>query len=170
MRRRKFIVSAAAAVPAITLFPSDLSGITRESVRGKLEKRSLGKTGEMLSVIGFGGIVVMNATPDDASARVKIAVGILPLKAMAKGPWPEGADRSAYPKCWYEPLVNEEDIAIGLRFSLSHPVTAAIPPGDKTLFRHALKIAVADKLKPLDKSEMASIREKALKGVPLFKS
>ena len=63
MKRRKFIVSAASAIPAITLFPADLSGISRESLSGKLEKRSLGKTGEMLSVIGFGGIVVMNATP-----------------------------------------------------------------------------------------------------------
>ena len=53
------------------------------------------------------------------------------------------------------------------RFIVS--AASAIPPGDETLFRHALKIAVADKLKPLDKSEMASIREKALKGVPLFK-
>jgi len=74
MKRRKFIVSAASAIPAITLFPSDLSGITRESVGGKLEKRSLGRTGEMLSVIGFGGIVVMNGTPDDASARVRMAI------------------------------------------------------------------------------------------------
>ena len=42
MKRRKFIVSAASAIPAITLFPADLSGITREKLGGKLEKRSLG--------------------------------------------------------------------------------------------------------------------------------
>lgn len=317
MKRRKFIVAAAAAVPALTLFPSDLSGMTRKRVRGKLEKRSLGRTGEMLSVIGFGGIVVMNATPDEASDSVRMAIdagvnyfdvapsygdaevklgpalepyrkkvflackttertktgarkeleqslknmrtdhfdlyqhhavtsledvdillgpggametfleakqegkirfigfsahseeaamalmerfdfdtilfpfsyviwhagnfgprvmakakeknmGILALKSMAKGPWPEGADRSGYPKCWYEPLVTEEDITMGLRFTLSHPVTAAIPPGDENLFRQAL--ALSDKLKPLDQSEVLSIKEKALKGVPLFKA
>src|SRR5271157_200378 len=27
-------------------------------------------------------------------------MGILALKAMAKGPWPQGADRSAHSKCW----------------------------------------------------------------------
>ena len=316
MQRRKFIVSAAAAVPALTLFPADLSELSRKMVPGKLEKRSLGQTGEMLSVIGFGGIVVMNATPSEASERVRMAIdaginyfdvapsygdaevklgpalepyrkniflackttqrtktgarteleqslknmrtdhfdlyqhhavttladvdtllgpggametfleakkegkirfigfsahseeaamalmerfdfdtilfpfnyaiwhagsfgprvmakakeknmGILALKAMAKGPWPEGADRSAYPKCWYEPLTSTEDITMGLRFTLSHPVTAAIPPGDENLFRQALSLA--DKLKPLDASEVISIREKALKGVPLFK-
>ena len=316
MQRRKFIVSAAAAVPALTLFPADLSEMNRKMAPGKLEKRSLGRTGEMLSVIGFGGIVVMNATPSEASERVRMAIdaginyfdvapsygdaevklgpalepyrkniflackttqrtkagarkeleqslknmrtdhfdlyqhhavttmedvdtllgpggametfleakkegkirfigfsahseeaamalmerfdfdtilfpfnyaiwhagsfgprvmakakeknmGILALKAMAKGPWPEGADRSAYPKCWYEPLTSTEDITMGLRFTLSHPVTAAIPPGDENLFRQALSLA--DKLKPLDQAEVISIREKALKGVPLFK-
>jgi predicted aldo/keto reductase-like oxidoreductase len=95
-------------------------------------------------------------------------MGILALKAMAKGPWPEGADRSAYPKCWYEPLIGEEDITMGLRFTMSHPVTAAIPPGDENLFRQALTLA--HNLKPLDQSEVISIREIALKGVPLFRS
>ena len=316
MQRRKFIVSAACAVPAMTLFPPDLSGIGRKKTPGKLEKRSLGKTGEMLSMIGFGGIVVMNATPEEASAAVRHAIdsgvnyfdvapsygdaeiklgpalepfrkdvflacktgmrtkaearkeleqslknlrtdhfdlyqhhavttleevdtilgpggametfveakaegkirfigfsahsveaamammdrfdvdtilfpfnyavwnagnfgpqvmakakekkmGILALKAMAKGPWQEGADRTGYPKCWYEPLSEPEDILMGLRFTLSHPVTAAIPPGDEGLFRQAL--AVSDRIKPLSNSELKSIEEKALKGVPLFK-
>jgi hypothetical protein len=48
-------------------------------------------------------------------------------------------------------------------------VTAAIPPGDEGLFRQALVLAVAGKLKPLDQSEVMSIRERALKEVPLFK-
>jgi aryl-alcohol dehydrogenase-like predicted oxidoreductase len=316
MLRRSFILSAACAVPAMTLFPPDLSGMDRMRTPGKLEKRSLGKTGEMLSMIGFGGIVVMNATPEEASAAVRHAIdsgvnyfdvapsygdaeiklgpalepyrkdvflacktgmrtkaearkeleqslknlrtdhfdlyqhhavttleevdtllgpdgsmetfiearnegkirfigfsahsveaamalmdrfdfdtilfpfnyttwnagnfgpqvmakakeknmGILALKAMAKGPWQEGADRTGYPKCWYEPLMSPEDITMGLRFTLSHPVTAAIPPGEEKLFRQAL--SVSGNLKPLKKSEIQAIKEKALKGVPLFR-
>jgi len=316
MKRRRFIISAASVVPALSLFPPDLSGMERMRSEGKLEKRSLGKTGEKLSMIGFGGIVVMNATPEEASAAVKHAIdngvnyfdvapsygdaeiklgpalepyrkdvflacktgmrtkaesrkeleqslknlrtdhfdlyqhhavttleevdtilgpgganetfieakaegkirfigfsahsveaamalmdkfdfdtilfpfnyvtwnagnfgpqvlerakekkmGILALKAMAKGPWQEGADRSGYPKCWYEPLTSAEDITMGLRFTLSHPITAAIPPGEEKLFRQAL--SVSGKLKPLRKSEIQSIKEKALKGTPLFK-
>jgi hypothetical protein len=54
MKRRDFIKTTAVIAPAMSLFPADLSLITRESVEGKLEKRSLGKTGEMLSVLGFG--------------------------------------------------------------------------------------------------------------------
>lgn len=315
MKRRKFIISAACAAPGLTLFPPDLSGMRTERQPGKLEKRALGKTGEMLSVIGFGGIVVMNATPAEAAADVERAfnagvnyfdvapsygnaeirlgpalepwrkgvflacktgmrtrdearkeldqslinlrtdhfdlyqhhavttmedvekifapggaheaflkareegmirflgfsahsveaalammerydfdtilfpfnrtswyagnfgpqvmaraqekgMGILALKAMARGPWKEGADRSGHPKCWYEPVSEPDDILMGLRFTLSHPVTAAIPPGDENLFRMALSLSA--KIKPLNSEELASIRNLALSGTPLF--
>lgn len=316
MKRREFIKTTAIAVPAISLFPADLTTISRNLALGKIEKRSLGRTGAMLSMIGFGGIIVKDATPDDASKVVKLAIdsginyfdvapsygdaevklgpalepyrkdvflacktgkrtkadarteleqslkrlrtdhldlyqfhavttladvdillgaggametfleakkegkirfigfsahsveaamalmdrfdfdtilfpvnyttwntgnfgpqvlaraqekkmGILALKAMAKGPWPEGADRSKYPKCWYEPLTNLEDIRMGLRFTLSHPVTAAVSTGEADLFRLALK--VSDKLDPLKEDEAKMIKDKALKGSPLFK-
>lgn len=316
MKRRDFIRAATLAAPVFSLFPADLSTITRKTLSGNVEKRSLGRTGMMLSIIGFGGIVVKDAKPEDASVLVKLAIdsginyfdvapsygdaeiklgpalepyrknvflackttkrtkdesraeleqslqhlrtdhfdlyqlhavttiedvntifgpngaietfqearkegkvrflgfsahsveaamalmdrfdfdtilfpvnfatwnagnfgpqvlaraqekkmGILALKAMAKGPWPQGADRSKYSKCWYEPLSAQEDALMGLRFTLSHPVTAAIPPGEAELFKLALTLS--DKLKPLDESEIKIIKEKALKTVPLFK-
>lgn len=316
MKRRDFLRTTACMTPVISLFPADLSFLNREATPGKLEKRSLGQTGAMLSVIGFGGIVVKDATPEAASASVKVAIeagvnyfdvapsygnaeiklgpalepyrkdvflackttrrtkeearkeleqslvnlrtdhfdlyqlhavttmkdvdtilgkggaletfleakkegkikhigfsahsveaalalmngfdfetilfpfnlttwhagnfgpqvmkvaqekkmGILALKAMAKGPWEKGADRSKYPKAWYEPYMTEEDILMGLRFTLSHPVTAAIPPGEDELFRIALSLR--DKLTPLGKEEVNAIKAKALMGNPLFK-
>ncbi len=39
-----------------------------------MEKRILGRTGEKLSVVGFGGIVVTDTTPREAAAYVKEAV------------------------------------------------------------------------------------------------
>ena len=84
-------------------------------------------------------------------------MGILCLKAMAKGPWPEGAKRR-YAKCWYEPLDTPEAAAMGLRFTLSHPVTAAIPPGDETLFALALKLA--DGFEPLSTAEVEALKAK----------
>lgn len=316
MKRRNFIRTTAITAPILSLFPSDLSAMMRTPDSGKLEKRSLGRTGKMLSVIGFGGIVVMDTTSEEASAYVKMAIdaginyfdvapsygnaeimlgpalepyrkdvflackttertkegsrtelersltrlrtdhvdlyqlhamttmddvkkvmgkggametfiearkegkiknigfsahsveaalalmdqydfdtilypvnfttwyagnfgpqvlaraqekkmGILALKAMAKGPWPEGASRSQYPKCWYEPLSDKEDARMGLRFTLSHPVTAAIPPGDGNLFKLALELR--DNLKPLETKEVEAIKVKALSGKPLFK-
>ena len=318
MRRRDFIKASALAAPMLSLFPADLSSVKREGAPGTIEKRSLGKTGEMLSIIGFGGIVVRDATPDEASGVVKLAIdsginyfdvapsygdaeiklgpalepyrknvflacktgkrtkdearaeldkslknlrtdhfdlyqhhavtsledvdtilgkggametflearkegkikyigfsahsveaamalmerfdfdsilfpfnyatwnagnfgpqvmaraqekkmGILALKAMARGPWPEGADRTKYPKCWYEPLTSREDIRMGLRFTLSHPVTAAVPPGDAGLFKIALDLRNSLSPLPLSNSEIADIKAKASTGVPLFK-
>ena len=315
MKRRNFIKTAAIVAPAISLFPPDLSLITRESA-GKLEKRSLGKTGEMLSVIGFGGIVVMDVSPEEASASVKTAIdagvnyfdispsygdaetklgpalepyrknvflscktdgrkkedsrkeleqslknmrtdhfdlyqfhavttlkdvqtilgkggaietflearsegkirfigfsahsveaatalmngfdfdtimfpvnfrtwyagnfgpqvlalaqekkmGIIALKSMANTPWPKNADHSKYKKCWYEPLINEGDILTGLRFTLSHPVTTLIPPGEPQLLRTALNLS--DQLKPLEKEQVNIIKAKAMDSDPLFK-
>ncbi|MBW8334744.1 MAG: aldo/keto reductase [Prolixibacteraceae bacterium] len=316
MKRRDFISKTVLAAPVFSLFPADLSLIARESSpAGKLEKRSLGKTGEMLSVIGFGGIIVMDATPEDAAASVKFAIdagvnhfdvapsygdaeiklgpalepyrkdvflscktgkrtkddarkeleqslinlrtdhfdlyqlhavtsledvktilgpggametfleakkegkirfigfsahsveaamalmngfdfdsimfpfnyvtwnvgnfgpqvlglakkkemGIIALKAMAKGPWPKDADRSKHPKCWYEPLLGEDDIRMGLRFTLSHPVTNAITPGDADLFKTAINMR--DTLSPLSNKEVAAIKVKAATATPLF--
>lgn len=39
-----------------------------------MEKRKLGTTGEMLSAVGFGGIVVKDVSPDEASQHVKTAI------------------------------------------------------------------------------------------------
>ncbi|HBE43420.1 MAG TPA: oxidoreductase, partial [Bacteroidales bacterium] len=93
-------------------------------------------------------------------------MGILALKAMAKGPWPKNADRAKYPKCWYEPLATPEDILMGLRFTLSHPITAAVPPGDENLFGTALTLY--NKITPLKKQETELIKQRALQGDPLF--
>jgi len=107
-----------------------------------------------------------NFGPQVLARAYEKKMGILALKAMAKGPWVQGTDRSKYPKCWYEPLTTSEDILMGLRFTLSHPVTAAVPPGEAELFRIALN--VSDKIKPLSESEVKSIREKGLATNPLF--
>jgi len=312
MKRRQF-VKAAGTAPLLAYFPANLSGMSREFSKGRLEKRNLGKTGEKLSILGFGGIVVMDATPQQASERVKEAIdyginyfdvapsygdaeiklgpalepyrkdvflacktterskagsrkeleqslqrlktdhldlyqlhavttledvdtifgpdgametylearkegkirfigfsahsveaamalmdnfdfdtilfpinyatwhagnfgpqvlerakskgmGILALKAMAKRPWPEGVER--IPKCWYEPMTDPDEANMGLRFTLSHPITAAIPPGNENLFHMALTLAA--KFKPLSQDEIIEMKEKGMAETPIF--
>ena len=317
MKRRDFIKKTATLVPALSLFPADLSSITRSSGPGQMEKRMFGKTGAMLSVIGFGGIVVRDATPEEAAVRVKQAIdagvnyfdvapgygdaeiklgpalepyranvflsdktnkrtrdearaeleeslkrlrtdyfdlyqhhavtrmeqvetimgpggametfveakaegkvrhlgfsahsveaamalmeaydfdsimfpvnlatwhsgnfgpqvlamaqqknmGIIALKAMAKRRWLQDApERSRYPKAWYEPFANEEDMLMGLRFGLSHPITTAIPPGEEKLFEMALKLH--HKAEPLTRAEAESMKQQASAWEPMFK-
>jgi len=55
---------------------------------------------------------------------------------------------------------------MGLRFTLSHPVTAALPAGEEELFRIALNLR--NHLEPLDAKEVEAIKVKALAGEPLF--
>ena len=100
------------------------------------------------------------------AARAK-GMGCLALKAMAYRPWPEGAERR-YPKCWYEPTSDPAIAAKALRFTLSEPITAAIPPGDARLFNLALDIA--ERYKPMSRSERQRMLAEA-KGVPpLFRA
>jgi len=314
MKRRRFIETSAMSVPLISMFPANLSAIIRETSKGKIEKRALGQTGEMLSMIGFGGIVVDKATTEEAASRVKEAIdhginyfdvapsygnaeemlgpalepyrkdvflacktgerkkdgarkeleqslnylrtdhfdlyqlhavttledvdiifgkggametfveareegkvkylgfsahsveaalalmegydfdtilfpfnfaawyngnfgpqvmekaqekgmGILALKAMAWRRWEEDEERNI-DKTWYKPLTDKEQARAGLRFTLSHPVTAAIPPGHEDLFSMALGLAT--EFKTMDKSEIELIKAKAMKTDPIF--
>jgi len=315
MQRREFIKSTALSAPLISMFPADLSAIGREFSSSKIEKRMLGKTGIKLSAIGFGGIVVMDATAEEASKRVKQAIdyginyfdvapsygnaelklgpalepyrkdiylacktmerkregarkeleqslinlrtdhfdiyqfhavtsldevetifnkggametfleareegkiknigfsahsveaamammhrfdfdtilfpfnfatwhagnfgpqvmakakekgmGILALKAMARKPWAKGVAHTVS-KTWYEPIMNKEEANMALRFTLSHPVTAAIPPGDEKLFEMALGLAVD--FEPLNAKEIEAMKQKGLGTEPIFR-
>lgn len=316
MKRRHFLRRTAAGTTALLgCFPASLKTIARETPGGMLERRALGKTGEKLSILGFGGIVVMDASPQEAERRVRKAIengvnyfdvapsygdaeiklgpalepyrdrvflacktterkrvqaareleqslkrlrtdhfdlyqlhamttledvetvfapdgamttflearqagkvrflgfsahsveaamalmdrfafdtllfpvnfatwhagnfgpqvlekavskgmGILALKAMARRPWPEGAQNKVA-KCWYEPLSEVEDAMMGLRFTLSHPVTAAIPPGNEQLFEMALELAM--QFKPLSSAEAAFLKTQGLATNPIFR-
>jgi aryl-alcohol dehydrogenase-like predicted oxidoreductase len=315
MQRRDFLKGTSSAA-LLGLFPASLAGLERSGAAGQLERRPLGRTGERLSIVGFGGIVVKDATTKEAADRVAHAIdrgvnyfdvapsygnaeqmlgpalepyrkqvflacktqkrdragataeleqslahmrtdhfdlyqlhavtttedverifaadgaleafvaarkagktrflgfsahsvpaaralmerfafdtilfpinfatwhagnfgpqvleaargrqmGILALKAMARRPLPEGAPKT-YPKCWYEPLADAAAAREGLRFTLSHPVTAAIPPGDENLFRMALDLAAA--FEPLSAAEADAIKRKGLETTPLFKA
>lgn len=105
--------------------------------------------------------------PQVLAAAQKKGMGILALKAMARRPWPDGAKKT-HAKCWYEPLSAHDDARDGLRFTLSHPVTAAIPPGDETLFAMALDLAA--RFEPLTTSEAEAIKRRALETTPLFRA
>jgi predicted aldo/keto reductase-like oxidoreductase len=314
MKRRQFIKTTAVATPLLSNLPAHLSVIANEYSKTTIIKRSLGQTGEKLSIIGFGGIVVKEATTAESSQRVSEAIdygvnyfdvapsygnaeimlgpalepyrskvflacktlerkkegaekeleqslkrlrtdhfdlyqlhavnnsedietifapdgamsailkareagkirfigfsshsvdaaltlidrfnfdtilfpinyvnwyagnfgpqvipkaqekgmGILALKSMAKCPWPKEVKKKM-PKCWYEPLDEPEEAMMGLRFTLSQPVTAAIPPGNEDLFKMALGLAL--KFKPLKSSEVLAVKEKGMKEKPIF--
>ena len=107
---------------------------------------------------GFGPQVVAAAQGRGAA--------LLALKAMARRPWQEGADRSIAQNAWYEPQTEAAEAELALRWTLSLPITAAIPPGDPRLFQMALEFA--ERFQPLSEAEQSAAQAKARVHAPLF--
>jgi len=93
-------------------------------------------------------------------------MGILALKGMAKTTWPAGQKDHPQPKCWYQPAAYPEEASLGLRWTLSHPVTAALPPGDERYFRLAMD--VAQSYKPLEPHEEQALLSGGHGVEPIF--
>ena len=71
MERRTFLKSAALTAATVASARQLHAAKTPAS---PIARRTLGKTGENLSMIGFGGIVVMDESPDAAANIVAEAV------------------------------------------------------------------------------------------------
>jgi aryl-alcohol dehydrogenase-like predicted oxidoreductase len=94
-------------------------------------------------------------------------MGILALKGMAKTVW--SADQRQNhpdPKCWYQPAAFPDEASLGLRWTLGHPITAAIPPGDERYFRLAMD--VAQNYKPLEAHEEQALLSGGHGVEPIF--
>src|SRR5689334_22989740 len=70
MKRREFLKQAAVTAAAV----SASSQLKAKTPSNPIPRRALGRTGEHLSIIAFGGIVVMNETTGDAGNIVAEAV------------------------------------------------------------------------------------------------
>lgn len=88
-------------------------------------------------------------------------MGILAIKAMAKTSLEEGIVNK-YPKGWYEAIDDKELAILACRYTLSKPITAAIPPGDIEHFRWAVE--AARDFKPVTEKEINVLKEKC-KGI-----
>jgi len=109
---------------------------------------------------GFGPQILAHAK--------KKGIARLALKALAHTSWPEGANRSSWPKCWYKPVDDPELAEKSVRFTLSEDVTAAIPPGEEKLFRLALDIG--ERFRPLLPKERQDLLTSARGVSPLFRA
>jgi len=107
----------------------------------------------------FGPVVIRKAQ-EKGAAR-------LALKAMARQKWADDdARRKFYSKCWYEPVTDREEADRALRWTLSLPITSAIPPGEEALFRMAMDIA--SDFRPISEAEDAALSMLARELDPIF--
>lgn len=109
---------------------------------------------------GSFGPRVMEAAKSKGVAR-------LALKALARQQWPkDDPTRRQYPKCWYQPLTERDEAKLALYFTLSQPVTAAIPPGEESLFRMAVELAMG--FRPVSQQEKQTLQQMAQALNPIF--
>ena len=120
----------------------------------------------ILFPVNFVCFLKGNFGPQIMSLAKEKKMGILALKALARQPWPDETQRKDWPKCWYQPILDPGEAAFSLRFTLSQAVTAAVPPGDKRLFKKALELAHG--FEPLGSEDEARLRQVVANLNPLF--
>ncbi len=119
----------------------------------------------MLFPINFACYYGGNFGPQIIKKAKAKKTAVLALKVMAREPWPT-KDRKEFSKCWYRPLSERREVELGLRFALSEPVTAAIPPGEEKLFWMAVDAAMD--FEPLGEAEKKKVQAWGVKTKPLF--
>jgi aryl-alcohol dehydrogenase-like predicted oxidoreductase len=124
----------------------------------------------VLFPFNFATYLEGNFGPQVVAAAQKAGAGLLALKGMARTKWPEGMAREERPwqKAWYEPIADRSLAELALRFTLSLPITAAVPPGHKELWEIAYE--VASEPRPLSSDEERRLREIAAGTEPLFRA
>jgi len=93
----------------------------------------------------------------------------LALKGLARQRWPkDDPNRRKWSKVWYQPVSDPREQDLALRFTLSLPVTAAVPPGEKEFFWRAVEIASNFKL--ITDAEKDELKSLAQSLEPLFQT
>ena len=142
-------------------------GFSAHSVKAALAAMDRFDFDSILFPINFVLYFKENFGPQVVEKAKEKGVVRLAIKAMARSKWPEGADRSRFPKCWYQPASDPKLASMALRFTLSQPITAAVPPGDPKLFKMAMKIA--SNYTPITDEEIEELKKVAVDQEPIFK-
>ena len=135
-------------------------GFSAHSVEAALEAMDRYDFDSILFPINFVTFFKGNFGPQVIEKARSKGVTRLALKAMAFQQRVENdPTRERYPKTWYEPISDRKQAELALRFTLNQPITAALPPGEESLFRMALEIA--RNAPPLDEREIDTLKEMA---------
>ncbi len=139
---------------------------------GAMETMEAAKQEGKIRHIGFSvhsaetALAAMDRYNADSEACAGKGMDILAPKAMAKTVWSDDQEQSnPEPKCWYQPAAFPDEASLGLRWTLGHPVTAALPPGDERYFRFAMD--VAQNYKPLDRNEEQTLLARTIGVEPI---
>ncbi len=107
--------------------------------------------------LGFGKAVL------ELAAKKKAAV--FAMKAMSRGSWAQGAQRSR--QWWYQPTESQTEIDMAIRWALSQRgVAAAISPSFVDLFEKSIEAAKS--YRPITETETQRLKEIADSSLSVF--
>lgn len=110
---------------------------------------------------GFGPRVVERARQSGAT--------LLALKAMAREPWgesPDPAEKHRFANTWYRPITDPAEACRAVRFTLSLPIAAMVPPASEELWRLAVECGL--RYRPLSEEQARAVKDWALQFQPVF--
>jgi aryl-alcohol dehydrogenase-like predicted oxidoreductase len=90
-------------------------------------------------------------------------LGVIAMKAAAKGPWP--TDERPY-NTWYQPFDTQNEVNESLRFTLSQYVTTAASSSDIKIAK--MMIEAVERYTPMKEKEQRELLQKASSFKPLF--
>jgi predicted aldo/keto reductase-like oxidoreductase len=106
---------------------------------------------------GFGKAVL------ELAAKKK--AGVFAMKAMSRGSWAQGAQRSR--QWWYQPTESQAEIDMAIRWALSQPgVVAAISPSFVDLFEKSIEAGKG--YRPITETEIQRLKEIADAALSVF--
>ncbi len=141
-------------------------GFSAHSAEAALEAMKQFDFATILFPVNFACWYKAGFGPEVVKAAAEKGMGILAIKALAREPWTNEDLRKQWPNLWYQPLTDPGQADLALRFTLSQPVTAAVPPGDIRMFR--LAVDIAQSFTVLDDKEERDLRELAATLTPIF--
>jgi len=140
-------------------------GFSAHSIEAAMEALEYYRFDSILVPLNFVTWYHGNFGPQLVEYARSRGAAVLALKSMALTRLPRG-EKSPFPNCWYQPVTDAETAALALRFTLSLPVTAAVPPGDESLWRRA--VTLAPSFLPLSEAEHNHLQSLAGATEPIF--
>ncbi|HPS54281.1 MAG TPA: aldo/keto reductase [Sedimentisphaerales bacterium] len=142
-------------------------GFSAHSHAAALEAMNIYDFDSILLPVNFAGYLKGNFSPAVIEKTKEKGMAILAIKMLAR----QNADkndpvRKLYPKCWYQPITDIEEAKLAMSFTMSQPVTAAVPPGDIRSFRLAADLA--DKIEPMNEEKLKKLMEISSELNPIF--
>ncbi len=143
-------------------------GFSAHTVEAALEALRRFPFDSVLFPFNFAAFWQGNFGPQVIEAAQSAGAALLALKAMARTSLPAGTtiEERPWAKAWYLPLAAEALATLAVRFTLSLPITAAIPPGHAELWEIAYR--AAQDPHPLTAEEEQRLRTFAAETDPLF--